>query len=180
MTLLFWPFVDGIFENFTFSVFVHYWLRMFWIWKQDVVSCGVWNWSSDEDQRSLHSLQPSCPLSKQHLVFLGSFLNTSVPHLAFCISGILFSSCCPEPSIQRAAIKCASGPWSDSSQFSPVVSFWWVPALHCVPHWGSFSDFLLWLPSFSTRAFHTLHLLVKAYRKELACECEFGWCLGLL
>lgn len=73
MTLLFWPFVDGIFKSFTFSVFVHYWLRMFWIWKQDVVSCGVWNWSSDEDQRSLHSLQPSCPLFKQRPCVPGEF-----------------------------------------------------------------------------------------------------------
>ena len=137
------------------------------------------DWSTDEDQRSFHSLQPGCLLPNNTLCSWGVFLIPQC-HTWLSTSQEFSSSCCPEPSIQRAAIKCASGPWSDSSQSSPVVSFWWVPALHCVPHQGSFSDFLLWLPRFSTRAFHTLHLLVMAYGKEVACECEFGSCLGLL
>ena len=90
----------------------------------------------------------------------------------------------------RELLQCASGPWSDSAQFfSPVLSFHWVPALHkgkpCVPHWGSFSEFLLWPSTFSTLvfhilAFHTFQHLVKASGKELSGECELGWWLGLL
>lgn len=118
-------------------------------------------------------------------MFLVSLLSASVPHLAFCTLGVLFTSCYPEANIQRAAVACILwGLRGGSSQFfSLVFSFQWVPAFYlgrsCVAHWGAFSFFLFWPPIVRTLPFRTLQHLEKVCGKELAGTCELGLWLRL-
>lgn len=118
-------------------------------------------------------------------MFLGSFLSTSVSHLAFCTLGLLFPSCYPEPSILELLQHTLHEGLRVISEFPwLVLSFQWVPALHWgrsfVPHGESFSAFLLWSVTFSTLPFSTLQHLGKACGKQLAGAYELGLWLGLL
>lgn len=49
-----------------------------------------------------------------------------------------------------------------------------------MPHWGSFSAFLLLSLMLSKLSFSTLQHLVKACGKKLADVCELGVLLGLI